>query len=215
MKHILLFVVLIIFNNCAKNDCIQGINNLPKYGKIKKCAEQITLDNEFIKGCDTIYPNRKIAAIHYIDLAWGYFYNNQIDLSMKRFNQAWLLDKNNADIYWGYGNLMGKKGEFEESLKYFEESIQINSQNAKVWESKAISHGQLFFKTKEKKSLNELIECLKISLKIDPNNARAYGQLAGAYGQIKEKDSLEKYIKLTDQIDSTFVHPEVRKLMNQ
>ena len=69
------------------------------YGEVTKCEEQIKIDNEFLKECDSLYENRKIAAIRHIDLAWGFFYNNKIDLAMRRFNQAWLLDKNNPDIY--------------------------------------------------------------------------------------------------------------------
>ena len=213
-KLIICFLILLSNLTSGQNKkCPEGINNLPMYGEVTKCDQQIQIDNDFLKECDTLFKNRKLAAIHHVNLAWGYFYKNQVNLSMRRFNQAWLLDKDNADVYWGYGNLLGKKSEFENSIKYFEKSIKIESSNAKVWESIATSYSQLFFKTKETQYLNKTIKALKISIKIEPNNARAYGQLTGVYSYFKQKDSLRKYIKITDRLDSNAVHPEVRKLL--
>ncbi len=90
------------------------------YGEVKKCPEQIEIDNDFLADCDKQFKNRKSAAEYYIQSAWDFFYKNDNVTSMKRFNQAWLLDKQNADIYWGFGNLLGKNGGYEKSIKFFE-----------------------------------------------------------------------------------------------
>ena len=102
------------------------------YGLEKKCSEQLQMDNDFRKECDLTFENRKKAAIHHIDLAWGYFYANHLDSSMMRFNQAWLLDSLNSDVYWGYGNLLGRQQKFEESLDYFDKSLEINPNNSNI-----------------------------------------------------------------------------------
>ncbi|WP_024482386.1 tetratricopeptide repeat protein [Cellulophaga baltica] len=211
MKPILFLFISIFINSCSSTDCPEGIDILPKYGAVEKCAEQLRIDAQFLQECDQIYPSRALAAVHHIDLAWDLFDAHQIDDAMKRFNQAWLLDKSNADIYWGYGNLTGQGGHFEESLAFFDESIQLNAHNAKVWESKALSYGQLFFKTKELEILEKAISCYKKSLTIDPKNPRVYAQLAGTYSYFMQKDSLAKYIQLTDEIDATLINPELRK----
>ncbi|MCR1025819.1 hypothetical protein NQT66_13435 [Cellulophaga baltica] len=215
MKSILFLFVSLFIYSCAYTDCPEGIHSLPKYGNVNKCAEQLRIDAQFLQECDQIYPSRAVAAVHHIDLAWDLYDANQTDEAMKRFNQAWLLDKSNADIYWGYGNIMGQGGHFEESLAFFDESIQLNSQNAKVWESKAVSYCQLFFKTKEVETLEKGISCYQKSLTINPKNATIYAQLAGAYSYFMQKDSLAKYIQLTDDIDSTLIRPELRKQVNR
>lgn len=41
---------------------------------------------------------------------------------MKRFNQAWLLDKTNGSAIWGMAAVQGSAGQLDESLKLFTEA---------------------------------------------------------------------------------------------
>lgn len=100
---------------------------------------------------------------------------------MKRFNQAWLLDKDNAEMYWGIGNLMGMRHEIKQSIPLFEKSIKLNPINAKVYESMSTSYGQLFYETKKIEYRDLTIKSLKSAIKPDPNNANYYGSLSSAY----------------------------------
>tara|TARA_R110000868_G_scaffold295250_4_gene555681 strand:- start:1093 stop:1434 length:342 start_codon:yes stop_codon:yes gene_type:complete len=113
MKKILFLIILSQFSCKSQTDCPQGINLLPMYGEVKKCEQQIISDDEFILESEKQFKNRKKAAEYYVSQGWEYFYKDDNDTSMKRFNQAWLLDKTNAQVYWGFGNLLGKKSEFE------------------------------------------------------------------------------------------------------
>jgi len=215
MKRILFLFLIVQFSCQSQQDCPEGINLLPMYGEVQKCEKQIEWDNEFLEASVKQFKDRNKASEYYVGKGWEYFYSDENDLSMKRFNQAWLLDNKNPQIYWGFGNLLGKQGEFEKSIRYFLKSIEIEPKNAKVYESLATSYGQIFYKTKDVKYLNLSIESLKKAVKIEPKNGRAFGQLAGAYSYLVQKDSLVKYIKITDEIDSKFVNPEVRKIAKQ
>lgn len=215
VRNLTLFSAIIMLNCSSKQDCHEGINLLPMYGEVKKCAEQIKSDNEFLANCDKQFKNRKEAAEKHIEMAWGYFYRNDSDNAMKRFNQAWLLDKDNAAIYWGFGNLMGMKHELGQSISLFEKSIKLNPSNPKVYESMSTSYGQLFFETKRVDYLDLTIKNLKSALKLDPNNAKNYGSLTSAYGYYMQKDSLRKYIKITDKLDPKMVDPKVREIAAQ
>ena len=219
MKKVLLLILILIlicqFSCKSQQQCPEGINLLPMYGEVEKCKKQIEIDTDFILESEQKFKSKKIASEYYISKGWEYYYANESDLSMKRFNQAWILDKNNSEIYWGFGNLLGKKSEFKKSIKYFMKSIEIEPKNAKVYESIATSYGQIFNKTKDIKYLNLTIEYLKKVVKIEPNNGRAFGQLASSYSYLTQKDSLKKYIKVTDRIDSKFINPEIRKIINK
>lgn len=211
---ITLFTFLTV--NCTSNDdCKEGLNLLPMYGKQKKCAAQLNIDNDFFKECDLQFTDRKKASKFYTEKGWGYFYKNDFETSMKRFNQAWLLDTLNADTYWGLGNILGIRQQFKESIPLLEKSISLNSTNPKVYESISTSFGQLFFATKDIKYLNKSIDNLKSSIRLDSKNARTFGQLTGVYSYFMEKDSALKYLKLTDKLDPNAVNPEVRKMLTK
>src|SRR5579871_2628650 len=116
----------IIFWSCNAQNCPEKINLKPMYGGVQKCKEQIEADSAFLHESDKENKDRKVACVHQLELAWKYFYENNLETSMKRFNQAWLLDSANADIYWGFGDLLGKQHKYGESLKFFDRSISLN-----------------------------------------------------------------------------------------
>tara|TARA_R110000868_G_C10812511_1_gene757958 strand:+ start:329 stop:979 length:651 start_codon:yes stop_codon:yes gene_type:complete len=210
MKKILFLILLCQISCKGQTECPEGINLLPMYGEVEKCERQLELDNEFVLEASKKFKNRKEASEYFVSKAWEYFYKNDNDTSMKRFNQAWLLDKSNPQTYWGFGNLLGKKNKFDESIKFFKKSIDLDPNNAKVYECISVSYGQMFVKTKDIKFLDLTIENLKKAVKIEPNNGKSLGQLASSYAYLNQKDSLIKYIRKTDEIDSKFVNPETR-----
>lgn len=212
MKKILFLIIICQFSCKGQEYCPEGTNLLPMYGQIKKCKEQLDSDKKFIAESEKHFGDEKKASKFYVSKGWEYFYKNENEISMKRFNQAWLLDETNPEIYWGFGNLLGKKGEFEKSIKYFEKSIEIDPENAKVYESISISYGQIFYKTKNIKYLDLTIENLKKAVKIEPENGRAFAQLASSYSYFVQKDSLRKYIKITDRIDPNLINPKIREI---
>ncbi len=65
------------------------------------------------------------------DKAWKFLQKGDLDTTIKRFNQAWLLDGKNHEAYWGFGIICGKraiKGEnpeenFKKSIEYLNKSI--------------------------------------------------------------------------------------------
>ncbi len=216
MKSILVITLLsliVVIPSTAQHNCPEGINLIPKYGSKKKCAEQLQSDSDFITDCLKQFSDRKTAAHYFVRKGWEYFYKNDPETAMKRFNQAWLLDSLNAETFWGFGNLIGMKSSFEESIKLLEHSIALDPNNSSVYESLAVSLGQLFYKTKNIEYLNKMTNALKKSLSINPKNVRALGQLTAAYSYFVQKDSAVKYLKLTDQLDPAAVDPEVRKLI--
>lgn len=216
MKPILIICTLIFFltSSCVHSqDCAEGINKLPMYGGLKKCKEQIEADRRFLSECDKEYKSRKEASAHMVMRGWQYLYNKKTDTAMMRFNQAWLLDSLNSETYWGFGNLLGAQGKFKESIPFFERSLTLNSNNAKVLHDMSVSYGNAFVQTRDKKYLNVSISTLKKAINLDAKNAQFYGELTAAYCYFVQKDSANKYLKVTEQLDPNAINPEVKKLL--
>jgi tetratricopeptide (TPR) repeat protein len=217
MKPILIICTLIFFlaSSCVHSqDCVEGINKLPMYGGVKKCKEQIEADRQFFSECDKEYKRRTDASAHMVMRGWQYFYAKKLDTSMMRFNQAWLLDSLNSEIYWGFGNLLGAQGKFMESIPFFERSLKLDPNNAKVLHDLSISYGNTFVQTRDKKYLNASISALKKAVNLDPKNPQFYGELTSAYCYFMQKDSAKKYFKITEQLDPNAINPEVKKLLD-
>jgi len=215
--RLIIFAVISFFTiSCVHSqNCVEGINKLPMYGNIKKCKDQIEYDQVFLADCDKTFKSRKEAAAHMVMRGWQYFYVKKLDTSMMRFNQAWLLDSLNSEIYWGFGNLMGTQEKFKESIPFFEKSIKLNPNNPKVWQDISVSYGNIFVKSNDIKYLTASIGALKKAINLDPKNPQFYGALTAAYTYFIQKDSAKKYLKITEQLDPNVVNPDVKKMLNQ
>lgn len=105
-----------------------NIRLLPKYGHIPKTDAQKKSDREFIETVlkqDT--TNRK-ASDHMVRLGFSYLYRD-IKTAMYRFNQAYLLDSTNTDIYWGFGGVYMTLGDYSKAEKQYREGLSINPNN--------------------------------------------------------------------------------------
>ncbi len=98
-------------------------NLLPKYGSTPKNAAQLKADREFLAMMDQRYGgDRKKAAEDAARRGWQHFQQGDTDTSMKRFNQAWLLDHKNASALWGMASVQGSAGKMKTCLELFSEA---------------------------------------------------------------------------------------------
>ena len=206
-------LLLLTVCSAALPSCPEGINLLPMYGNAQKCSEQIQADNEFLAASEKQFSNRDLASQHYVTEGWKLFEQRQLDSAIKRFNQAWLLDSTNAKVYWGFASVLGVKRQFRASVPLFKKCLIMNPREANAWEGLSTSYGQIFFQTKDITFLYKSIDALKSCVKLTPQNARVYGQLAGAYSYFVQKDSARKYLAIADRLNPAAVNPEVRKLL--
>jgi len=207
------FVCFFTYGCVQPQDNPQDVNKLPMYGHVKRTAAQLAADTKFIAIYESLGRSRKAVAAHLVVRGWEYMDAKQLDSSMINFNQAWLIDSLNADIYWGFGDILGMQGKFKGSIPFFNRSLQINPANAKVWNDESTSYGNTFLQTKEKKYLDSTIFCLKKAVNFDPQNAQLYSQLSASYSYITQKDSARKYLRITEQLDPSAVNPDVKKML--
>jgi hypothetical protein len=107
MKHFYIILIFIIFilSGCFN----KNINEMPLYGGIQKTKKQIDADIKFINESIRIAGSRKKAASELANNSWDAFYRNDFKLAIKRFNQAWLLDPENMEVYWGLGIILDRQ----------------------------------------------------------------------------------------------------------
>ncbi len=82
--------------------------------------ELIEQDNIFIAKATHTFGTREHAAEGYVERGFDFYGEDKLMESMKCFNQAWLLDKNNAYAYLGYGLIFKKKNQSCAASKQFQ-----------------------------------------------------------------------------------------------
>ena len=54
---------------------------------------------------------------------WNAYYQGDFDTAIKRFNQGWMFDRENPEVYWGFGLIMGQRSSLENPEQNLKESI--------------------------------------------------------------------------------------------
>lgn len=103
------------------------ISLIPMYGGFEKTDEQKRTDKEFVDGIVEIFGSKKEASFVAINKAKESFEKGDLDMSMRRYNQAWLLDENNPEIYTGFGDIFKKRGDIEEATDMYRRAEDLNN----------------------------------------------------------------------------------------
>jgi tetratricopeptide (TPR) repeat protein len=120
LAQVLLTAALIL---CANLACAVDRNLLPKYGGLPKTAIEKEIDDTFISVMDEDYHgDRKKASMDMAMRGWQYLAAGDLDNAMRRFNQAWLLNKKNGTALWGMAAIVSSAGKYDDSLKLFAEA---------------------------------------------------------------------------------------------
>ncbi|TDQ79812.1 tetratricopeptide repeat protein [Sphingobacterium yanglingense] len=118
--------------------CIQerehpgDIRMLPKYGGVQKSKEQLAADQDFldtILSDDKYRNNNRLASDELIKLGFDYLNQEDVKTAMYRFNQAYLIDSTNTDIYWGFGAVYMKRSMFDKAKEQYEIGLKENPKN--------------------------------------------------------------------------------------
>ncbi|MDO8747830.1 MAG: tetratricopeptide repeat protein [Candidatus Omnitrophota bacterium] len=136
-------------------------NELPMYGGIERTSEQKEIDDRATKKVIEYAGNKETALKQTITLAWQYYYNGDIKTAIKRFNQAWLLDPNNTEVFYGFGIIMAEKGNNEEAINMFKKALEFNPKYAmamcnlgRAYKDKALTLARNFGLAKEEETIN-------------------------------------------------------------
>jgi len=109
----------------------ENIRFLPKYGYAVKTEGQLEADEKFIRATLPQFDNKRLASEHMIEVGFKYLYHD-VRSAMYRFNQAFLLDSTNSDIYWGYGAVYMILQDFPRARKQYEEGLLYDSVNTRI-----------------------------------------------------------------------------------
>lgn len=192
------------------------LNLVPMYGSglVEKSEEYKLLDLKFLEDAIRENGSRDSAIINYNKFGWSHLFAGEIKTSMKRFNQVWLLDSNNASCYFGFNIVLNliknnpnsyfesklvKIREVEDPQNYYKMGQQRDFKYEH--EKKALLLSLIIYE-KYKKYEEVIISASKL-LKYDDKDSNALDARETAYIELKQyKNALDDLLKL-ENIKST------------
>ena len=164
-----------------KSQAKTEIRLLPEYGNVPKSSEQIEADKTLITDELKEHGTHRKASESLITIGFDYLYRGDIRTAMYRFNQAWLLNPKNENVYWGYASVYYTFNDFAEASKQLEKGLLINPNSSYILTDKATINMTLYEKNHDAQYLDKAIEIFNRSYKIDPTNQNTLFKLSAAY----------------------------------
>jgi tetratricopeptide (TPR) repeat protein len=161
-----------------------NIQLLPKYGLAQKTKEQKQADEKFITETmelEQFNGDRKAASSHLIQLGFTYLYYGDPKTSMYRFNQAYLLDSTNTDIYWGFGAVYMAIAHYEKARQQYLQGLSINPVSSHLLTDYGTYFMSQYAKQHATNHLDSALKYMKKSFQVDPRDKNTAIKLSAVY----------------------------------
>lgn len=100
---------------------------LPMFGqpKIARPESLKKEDEKFIRDATVRFGSRQAGSDAFVAQGWKAVRAEQLDLAMRYFNRAWLLNPKNYQVFWGFGAIMSERGKLLESIEHLETAREM------------------------------------------------------------------------------------------
>ncbi len=107
LKMALAMITFTVLLSCASSPVVK-IDQVPMYGGIDRSANPRLAegDKQFIDKVINEYGDKRTASEKFVDQGFRFYHGNNMSNAMKRFNQAWLLDDSNPEVYHGFASVL-------------------------------------------------------------------------------------------------------------
>lgn len=176
-------------------EAIKEIRLNPRYGNAVKTPEQIAGDQELIKTYVKMAGSRRMGAEMLVKKGFEYLQAGNLRTAMYRFNQAWLLDSTDANVYSGFASIYFKFKDYRKSISLIDEGLAINPKSSVLLTDKATNYFSLFESSNSMLDIDKGLSLLKESYSIDPNNQNTLYKLSIHYFDRNDCDLALRYYR--------------------
>jgi tetratricopeptide (TPR) repeat protein len=112
----------------------------PRYGDAPKNAAQQASDAEFVRTVLATDSTPRAASKHLLELGFQLLREGDFTRSMYRFNQAYLIDASNTDVYWGFGSFFMELDKPDLAHTMYRAGLSVDSTNANLLNGEATAY---------------------------------------------------------------------------
>lgn len=153
----------------------------PKFGDAVKSKSQKEADQRLIADYIKQEGSRRKGSETLVKLGFDFLYEGNIRTAMYRFNQAWLLDPENENVFWGFAAVYFNFGDFENAMKQLDEGLVLNPESSNIITDQATIHLVHFQTKKDEKELSTALRLFTKSYIIDAKNQNTLFKLSVVY----------------------------------
>lgn len=129
MRSILasLLLALLLGLITASPAIAQPVDQLPMYGGLDRNSDASlrAADEKLIADTTRHYGSREKAGAVFVSNGFAFYGRDDLANAMRRFNQAWLLDPNNPEVYFGFAVVLHDQGKICEAATQFEKAASF------------------------------------------------------------------------------------------
>ena len=130
-----LFITFVILIGVTIGSVVSAkvpIDQVPMYGGMDRSQYDVLnkADERLIEDVTQQFGSREKASMAFVEAAFSYYQRGDNQKAMARFNQAWLINPNNIEVYWGFSSILHDAGKYCEGFKILELGLAKGSLQA-------------------------------------------------------------------------------------
>ena len=104
------------------------IDEIPMYGGMDRTVvpEIKAGDEKFISEVTQQFGSREEASNIWVERGYKLYMEDKLGMAMHRFNQAWLLNPKNPNVFAGFGSVLHDRGKDCEAMIMEENALSLN-----------------------------------------------------------------------------------------
>lgn len=174
------------------------LNEQIMFGNVAKTPEQLALDKDFVDSFAARGLSRRQGSNEAAAIGWQYMRRRDIPTAIKRFNQAWLLDPENYEPYWGFATvIMDRDKDPEGSERMFRKAIDMYAHDIDL----LVDYARFLLRVHRP---DEAIVRANDALAIDAATRDANAVIATAYLMKKDVGRAQEYAKIARERGETY-----------
>lgn len=127
----LVFLGILLLGGCVATGPSSrgnGIDQFPMYGGMDRQSVPAlkAADDELISGVSKAYGSREKGSDAFMEQGIRYYQQGDHSKAMKRFNQAWILNPRNPDVFWGFAIVIHEEDKYCEAKDMIDRAVELN-----------------------------------------------------------------------------------------
>ncbi|WMD22982.1 tetratricopeptide repeat protein [Achromobacter seleniivolatilans] len=104
------------------------IDELPMYGGMDRsaAAELSASDKKLIADATNAFGSSDKASQAWVGQGYRFYQADQLGMAMRRFNQAWLMNPDNPEVYTGFAAVLHDQGKYCQAMSMMDQAMSHN-----------------------------------------------------------------------------------------